>query len=104
MKQQIRDTSVDYEDLVGYVSEENKISTLDEFLGAEKVEYKPQVARKKPDPEYPEPWQSLYINFETEQDYIEFMFAIDEKPVPKLNTVVYKGVSKDKGLLDFLED
>lgn len=102
MKQYDRDTSVDYEDLVGYVAEENVVNTLDEFLGGEKVEYKPTVARKKVDAEFPEPWQHLYINFETEQDYINFMFAIDEKPVPKLNTMVYKGNSQDNGLLDFL--
>jgi hypothetical protein len=104
MKEYKRDTSSDYEDLVGYVAQENILSTLDEFLGGEKQDYKPPVARKKVDEEFPEPWQNLYINFETEQDYIEFMFAIDEKPVPKLNTVVYKGNSKDNGLLSFLED
>jgi hypothetical protein len=104
MKEHDRDTSADYEDLVGYVAEENIISTLDEFLGEQKQEHKPPVMRKKVDSEFPEPWQNLYINFANEQDYIEFMFAIGEKPVPKLNSVVYKGDNDDNGLLDFLGD
>lgn len=103
MTQYERDTSVDYEDLVGYVAGENILDTLDGFLGNEKAEYKPPVMRKNTDSEYSEPWQNLYINFSNEQDYIEFMFAIGEKPVPKLNALVYKGNSNDNGLLDFLE-
>jgi hypothetical protein len=97
-----RDTSVDYEDLVGYVAGDNILDTLDDFLGTEKTEYKPPVMKKNIESEFSEPWQNLYINFSTEQDYIEFMFAIDEKPVPKLNALVYKGNSNDNGLLDFL--
>jgi hypothetical protein len=99
-----RDTSTDYEDLVGYVAQENIVSTLDAFLGNENKDYKPPVMRKKQDPEFPESWQSLYVNFPTEQDYIDFMFAIGEKPVPKLNTLVYSVNNDEKGLLDFIED
>lgn len=103
MKEYNHDTSADYEDLIDYVAEENILNTLDEFLGDKKPEYKPKVEKKKDSDEYPEPWQNLYVNFPTEQDYIDFMLAIDEKPVPKLNKVVYKVNNKDNGLLDFLE-
>lgn len=41
-----RDTSVDYEDLVGYVAGDNILDTLDDFLGTEKTEYKPPVMKK----------------------------------------------------------
>lgn len=102
LKDYTKDTAAEYEDLVGYVSQDNITDTLDTFLGEEKQEYKPTVNRKQADPEFPEPWQTLYVNFETEQDYINFMLAIDEKPMPKLKDVVYKAGRQENGILDLL--
>lgn len=102
LKDYTKDTAAEYEDLVGYVSDENITDTLDTFLGEDKAEYKPEVARKKVDPEFPEPWQTLFVNFESEQDYIDFMLAIDEKPMPKLKDVVYKAGRQENGILDLL--
>lgn len=102
LKDYTKDTAAEYEDLVGYVSDENITDTLDDFLGLEKEEYKPQVTRRKVDPEFPEDWQTLFVNFESEQDYIDFMLAIDEKPMPKLKDVVYKAGRQENGILDLL--
>ena len=102
LKNYTKDTSAEYDDMVGYVADENITDTLSQFLGEEQEEYRPPVARKKVDAEYPEAWQTLYVNFETEQDYIDFMLAIDEKPMPKLKDVVYKAGRQDNGILDLL--
>jgi hypothetical protein len=102
LKNYTKDTSAEYDDMVGYVADENITDTLSQFLGEEQEEYRPSVARKKVDAEYPEAWQTLYVNFETEQDYIDFMLAIDEKPMPKLKDVVYKAGREDNGILDLL--
>lgn len=99
LKEYTKDTSVEYDDMLDYVADENITDTLSEFLGEEQ-EYKPTVSRSKADPNFPESWQTLYVNFETEQDYIDFMLAIDEKPMPRLKSVVYKGGRQDNGILD----
>ena len=102
LKEYTKDTAAEYDDLVGYVSDENITDTLGGFLGEEAEEYKPQVNRKKVDAEFPEDWQTLFVNFETEQDYINFMLAIDEKPMPKLKDVGDKAGREENGLLDLL--
>lgn len=99
MKEYAKDTSQDYEDLVGFVSEYNLPKDLGEFFG-DKTEYRPEVKPKSVDPEFSQPWQSLYVNFRCIEDYIEFMEAIGEKPVPKLKELVYNK-EQDEGLLKF---
>lgn len=100
MKEYKHDTSAEYDDMVGYVAEDNLPKDLSTFLD-EESEYKPKVKPKKVDPEYPEQWQTLYVNFKTEQDYIDFMLAIGDKPMPKLNKVVYKMDGENVGLESF---
>lgn len=96
---EVRDTSVDYEDLVGYKAKETIPTDLSLFLG-EQAEHKPHIKPKPVDPDFPEEWQNLYVNFRSEKDYIEFMKLIDEVPGPKTNTVVFSK-EKDDGILNF---
>ena len=105
MKKYDTDTSGDYDDMVGYIAEENKpAANLGVFMGdTEEVEYKPSVKAKEINPDFPEKWQSLYINFLKEKDYIEFMLSIGLKPMPKLKTVTFTK-EKDNGILDFFGD
>ena len=63
LKEYTKDTAAEYDDLVGYVADENITDTLGGFLGEEAEEYKPQVNRKKVDAEFPEDWQTLFVNF-----------------------------------------
>ena len=100
MKEYTKDTSQEYDDLVGFVSEYNLPKDLGEFLG-DKSEYKPTVKPKPTDPEFSEPWQTMYINFRCLEDYQEFMETLGEKPVPKLKEFVYES-ERDEGLLKFL--
>ena len=96
---EVRDTSVDYEDLVGYKAKEAVPTDLSLFLG-EQSEHKHQIKPKPVDPDFPEEWQNLFVNFRSERDYIEFMKLIDEVPGPKTNVVVFNK-DKDNGLLNF---
>lgn len=99
---EVKDTSKDYDDLVGYIAEENKPTDLSNFLG-EKQEYKPTVKPKPLDPEFPEDWQSIYVNFRCMEDYIEFMKLIGEVPGPKIRKLTFSN-QKDNGILDFFGD
>lgn len=100
MKEYKKDTSAEYDDLVGYIAEDNLPKDLSNFLG-EAAEYKPEVKQKKTDPEFSEQWQEIYVNFRCQDDYIEFMEAIGHKPVPKLKQLIYE-TEQDDGLLKFL--
>lgn len=102
MKEYTKDTSADYDDLVGFVSEYNLPKDLGEFLD-DKTEYKPEVKAKSVDPEFNKPWQSLYVNFRSFEDYAKFMAVIDQKPVPKLKELIYES-ERDEGLLKFIGD
>jgi len=99
---EIRDTSKDYDDLVGYRAKELIPIDLSNFIDEPSPEYKPVIKSKPIDPDFPEEWQNLFVNFNNEQDYIKFMQLIDEAPNPKTSTVIYSKV-KNKGILDFME-
>lgn len=100
----VKDTSKDYEDMVGYISETNlnKGSLLD-FIGEKPAEYKPEVKKKELDKNFPEDWQRLMVNFSCEKDYLEFMNKIGSKPIPKLKTLIFERQAEKTGLLNFLE-
>jgi hypothetical protein len=98
----VKDTSKDYEHLIDYVAKENlEKGSLDSFLDIE-TEYKPQVKPKKIDSEYPEEWQTLFINLHTKEDYVKFMSAIGSKPILKLTSLVYENPNNKVSVLDFL--
>ncbi len=97
----IRDTSKDYDDLVGFKAKENIIVNLSEFLG-EQIEDKPNIKPKLLNKDFPEDWQNLYVNFRSEKDYIDFMKVIDRNPDPKTSDITFTK-EKQNGLLDFME-
>ena len=99
---QVRDTSQDYQDLVGYKAKETIPTDLSTFLGIEQ-ELKPVIKPKPVDPDFPEEWQNLYVNLRSEEDYIKFMKLIGEVPSPKTSVIVYSEVRND-GLLNFFGD
>ena len=98
----VRDTSKDYDDLVGYTAEENVPSDLSGFIG-ENTNVEPNIKPKQVDPEFPEDWQNLFVNFDCIEDYAEFMNKMGEAPVPKLTKYIYSR-QKDDGLLSFFGD
>lgn len=95
----IKDTSIDYDDLVGYKAKDKAPTDLSFFLD-EQQDYKSHIKPKPIDPDFPEEWQNLYVNFRSEEDFIKFMMFIGETPGPKINTVVYMK-NKDNGILNF---
>jgi hypothetical protein len=97
--QSVKDTSQDYDDLVGYKAKETILPDLSSFLG-EQIEHKPTIKPKPVDPDFPEEWQNLFVNFRCEEDFINFMKLIGETPGPKINTVVFSK-NKTNGILDF---
>jgi len=101
---QVRDTSQDYDDLVGYKAKENETVDLSTFLDEEEPQETRKAPTKKIDPEYPEEWQTLYVNFKGESDYFKFMTLIGMQPRPnKSETIVYKK-NADIGILGFFGD
>lgn len=99
------DTSADYDDMLGYVSEDNiGRGSLSDFLGEEKGEYKPAVRAKEKDTEFPEDWQHLFVNFKNFEDYTTFMNMIDSKPVPKLTKLIYEHPDDRVNIFSFLGD
>lgn len=96
-----KDTSKDYESLVDFVSEENILQDLSDFLGEEKEEWRPPIKPKRVDAEYPEAWQTFIVNFEKEEDYFAFMEFLGKAPVPGMNDLVYEK-EESGGVFDFL--
>jgi hypothetical protein len=101
----VKDTSKDYDSMIGYIAEENlNKGSLEEFIGETPKEYRPEVRMKEKDVEFPEDWQKLWVNFNTMEEYTEFMNKIGSKPVPKLKHVIYeKPGSNPAGIFGFLE-
>lgn len=101
MKEYNVNTAEEYDDLVGYVSEENlPNNNLAELLDMEE-EYKPKVKPKTVDPEFPEQWQNLYISFRCFEDYAKFMKELDLAPSPKLKEFVYDPHDNEHNLSKF---
>lgn len=98
---QVSDTSETYDDLVGFKAKENVKISLSTFLDEESDD-RPEIKPKKVDPEYPEDWQNLFVNFTSEEQYRKFMLLIGE--VPALNLKVVKfSKTKDSGIMNFFE-
>lgn len=101
----VRDTSKDYEHMIGYVADETlNRSSLDTFFGEETGEYKPEVRKKERDEQFPEDWQRLIVNFNNFEEYSKFMNKIGSKPVPKLKNIVYDRNAEETGLANFFGD
>lgn len=100
MKEYTKDTSQEYEDLVGYVASDNLPVDLGEFID-DATEYKPKVEAKKVNPDFPEPWQSIYVNFNSLEEYADFMKLIGFAPAPKLKELVYTSSSDTYDITSF---
>ena len=98
---QVSDTSKTYDDLVGFKAKENVKINLATFLGDE-TDDKPEVKPKKVDPEYPDDWQNLFVNFTSEEQYRKFMLLIGEVPAMNLKVVKFSK-TKDNGIMNFFE-
>lgn len=99
---EVRDTSEDYNDLVGYKAKENIKIDLATFLDEESDD-KPKVPPRKIDPEFPEEWQNLYVNFVNVELYHKFMILIGEQPTEKTRTIVFSK-NKTEGVLGFFDN
>jgi len=97
---EVRDTSQDYDDMVSYKAKETIRSDLSGFFG-EETNQKPIIPEKNIDPEFPEPWQHMYVNFRCHEDFVKFMKLINEVPSPRTKQIVFRKI-KDEGLLGFL--
>jgi hypothetical protein len=105
MKNYEIDTSEEYEDFVGYVSEDNiSKQSLSEFFGEEQEEYRPSVKPKTVDPEFPEDWQKLFIAFESDADIREFTRRTGIIITPKTTSTIYETKTETVGLLNFFGD
>lgn len=102
MSKQISNTAEDYEDMVGYESDDLKTANLAEFLG-EVYEQKPSIKEKTVDPDFPESWQTLIVNFTCFEDYAKFMTKIGSAPLPKLKKFIFSS-NKSDTLEDFFGD
>jgi hypothetical protein len=100
-----KDTSKDYDAMIGYVAEDNlNKASLDTFIGiSDEKEYRPEVKKKDVDSEFPEDWQNLWVNFKTMDEYVEFMNIIGSSPSPKLRQFIYEQPGADNGIFGFLE-
>ena len=96
----VRDTSVDYDDLVGYKAKETIPTDLSSFLG-EQVEHKPYIKPKPVDPDFPEEWQNLFVNFTSEGELAEFTKAIGQPIGPRTSVMVFSK-DQDDGILGFI--
>lgn len=102
MKEYTVDTASEYDDLVGYISEENLPNNgLAELLEIEET-YKPNVKPKSVDPEFPEPWQDIYVNFNSLEEYAKFMTEMGEVAHPKLKEFIYNPHDNETSIFNFL--
>lgn len=99
---EIPDTSLDYDDMVGYVAADNMTLSVTSALGLEDEEYKPTFLTKTVDPKFPEPWQTCLVTFDTKEDYLLFMSKLNKAPYPVKKQLTFE-VNEDAGLLSFLD-
>jgi hypothetical protein len=101
-KMRVKDTSKEYEDLVGFKAPESQPIDLSSFI-EEDSEHKPNIKPKPVDPDYPDDWQKLYVNLNCMEDYVKFMELIGEFPGPKIKKIIFNS-KKNNGLLNFFEE
>lgn len=102
MSKEVPDTSIEYDDMVGYVAEENITLSVTNLLGLEDEEYKPTYLTKTVDPKFPEQWQTCLVSFATKEDYLLFMTKLNKAPYPVKKQLTFE-MNEPAGILDFLE-
>lgn len=103
MKQYDIDTAKEYDDMVGFIAKESIEPSLAEFVG-DVDDYKPTVKPKSINPEFPEQWQSLFVNFKCFDDYKDFMLKLGQVPLPKLKELVFTSTPDSTSLDNFFGD
>lgn len=103
----VKDTSADYDDMVGYSAEIQADADLSKFLGedddSDESDNRPYIKPTNVDPEYPEQWQTIHINFSTFDDYVAFMQKLGKQPLAKLKPMIYQR-NEDQGVAAFFGD
>lgn len=102
MSKEIPDTSLDYDDMVGYVAEENITTSIPAIFDLEEEEYKPTFLTKNIDPKFPESWQTCLVTFDTKEDYLQFMDKLNKAPYPIKKQLTFE-VNEPAGILSFLD-
>jgi len=101
MKEYNVNTADQYDDLVGYVSDDNiPNNSLASLLDMEQ-DTKLSVKPKTVDSEFPESWQNLYLNFRCFDDYVKFMKELELAPSPKLREFIYDPNNNENSVLRF---
>lgn len=93
MKQLIRDTAAEYDDFTSVNKSTETDSEFKLLLGS--TDDGPTIRPKPKDSEYPEEWQSLYVNFNNFDDYASFMFKLGQAPNPKLTQTVFTSTQQN---------
>jgi hypothetical protein len=114
MKQQLEVVAETYDDLSSYKApevhkEEANLCDfldleLDESLVASKIK---QITKKPVDPAFPEKWQQVIVNVETQEDYIELMKRLNRIPNLKSvvdETIIYTVTEQKVGIDNFFGD
>ena len=91
----VTDTSKDYDDMTDKVSVDDiKYNTITSFMDSTEQKEILKIKEKSIDPEFPESWQTLNINFYSEEAYISFMKAIKEAPASNPKKLIYRKIKK----------
>lgn len=96
------DTSATYEDMVDYVAPENVSMSITSLLGMEEAQYSPTYSTKEVDPNFPEPWQTCLVSFDSKEEYMTFMKKLNRKPYPIKKQMVFES-EESAGILSFMD-
>ena len=99
---EVPDTSECYDDMVGYVAPENVTTSVTHLLGVEENQYNSTYATKDIDPNFPEPWQTCLVSFDSKEDYMEFMNILNRKPYPIKKQMIFES-EESVGILSFMD-
>ena len=98
-KMNIKDTAVDYEDMVKY-----KLDKKNNFLSdllTDKKDDKPKIGLAKKDVGFEEDWQILKVNFNNEQEYRQFMKKLGYIGVSSTREIIYERPETRVNILNF---
>jgi len=115
-EKKVRDTSLDYDDMIGKKAENTEPNTLLKFFDIDEEEdlrqdwqdpYKQwNAAGMPPFNEYEAgPWKKLYVHFRNEEDLIEFAKLVGQSITPKTKTIWFPGKPREENVLNqWVED
>ena len=104
MKNYEINTAETYEDMVDFVAERSTIKVkvgLGDFIDEDEQDFKPAVKQKAVDPEFPEQWQTIYVNIISEDDLSDFVKQSGLIVGPRTSEIIYQADDSSSGLLNF---